>query len=71
MRSYVLTMLFVSCLCSLSTAQTKVIAHRGSSGIAPENTLSAFQQAIDQARAEMRAERLDPSVEVIEVIKEV
>ncbi|WP_286757271.1 glycerophosphodiester phosphodiesterase family protein [Roseivirga sp. UBA838] len=48
MRSYVLTMLFVSCLCSLSTAQTKVIAHRGSSGIAPENTLSAFQQAIDQ-----------------------
>ena len=28
-------------------AQTKVIAHRGFSGIAPENTLAAFQKAID------------------------
>jgi len=28
-------------------AQTKVIAHRGFSGIAPENTLVAFQKAID------------------------
>jgi glycerophosphoryl diester phosphodiesterase len=28
-------------------AQTKVIAHRGFSGIAPENTLAAFQKAIE------------------------
>lgn len=28
-------------------AQTKVIAHRGFSGIAPENTLAAIQKAID------------------------
>ena len=28
-------------------AQTKVIAHRGFSGVAPENTLAAFQKAID------------------------
>jgi glycerophosphoryl diester phosphodiesterase len=32
---------------SVSQAQTKVIAHRGFSGIAPENTLIAFQKAID------------------------
>ena len=31
----------------MSQAQTKVIAHRGFSGIAPENTLAAFQKAID------------------------
>lgn len=31
----------------MSHAQTKVIAHRGFSGIAPENTLAAFQKAID------------------------
>jgi len=31
----------------LANAQTKIIAHRGFSGIAPENTLSAFQKAID------------------------
>jgi len=29
------------------SAQTKIIAHRGFSGIAPENTLIAFQKAID------------------------
>lgn len=28
-------------------AQTKIIAHRGFSGVAPENTLIAFQKAID------------------------
>lgn len=28
-------------------AQTKIIAHRGASGLAPENTLAAFQQALD------------------------
>lgn len=28
-------------------SQTKIIAHRGFSGIAPENTLAAFQRAID------------------------
>jgi len=31
----------------LTNAQTKIIAHRGFSGIAPENTLIAFQKAID------------------------
>lgn len=35
-------------LAQVSNGQTKVIAHRGSSGIAPENTLAAFQKAIDQ-----------------------
>ncbi|MFK7925818.1 MAG: glycerophosphodiester phosphodiesterase [Bacteroidia bacterium] len=31
----------------LTSAQTKIIAHRGFSSIAPENTLIAFQKAID------------------------
>lgn len=31
----------------LTTAQTKIIAHRGFSNIAPENTLIAFQKAIE------------------------
>ncbi len=31
----------------LTNAQTKIIAHRGFSNIAPENTLIAFQKAID------------------------
>jgi glycerophosphoryl diester phosphodiesterase len=31
----------------LTYAQTKIIAHRGFSGIAPENTLIAFQKAIE------------------------
>jgi glycerophosphoryl diester phosphodiesterase len=31
----------------LATAQTKIIAHRGFSSIAPENTLIAFQKAIE------------------------
>ena len=30
-----------------TNAQTKIIAHRGFSGIAPENTLIAFQKAIE------------------------
>lgn len=38
------TLLFFS---FVSQGQTKVIAHRGFSGIAPENTLAAFQKAID------------------------
>lgn len=42
--------IIVAALVWLSTsikAQTKVIAHRGFSSIAPENTLIAFQKAID------------------------
>lgn len=31
----------------LTSAQTKIIAHRGFSGVAPENTLIAFQKAIE------------------------
>jgi len=31
----------------MTNAQTKIIAHRGFSGIAPENTLIAFQKAIE------------------------
>jgi len=31
----------------LTNAQTKIIAHRGFSGVAPENTLIAFQKAIE------------------------
>ncbi|MCB0506008.1 MAG: glycerophosphodiester phosphodiesterase, partial [Cyclobacteriaceae bacterium] len=31
----------------MTNAQTKVIAHRGFSGVAPENTLAAFQKAIE------------------------
>ena len=31
----------------LMVGQTKIIAHRGFSGIAPENTLAAFQKAIE------------------------
>ena len=31
----------------LNYAQTKIIAHRGFSSIAPENTLIAFQKAIE------------------------
>jgi len=41
---------FVTVLVFLSThinAQTKIIAHRGFSSIAPENTLIAFQKAIE------------------------
>jgi glycerophosphoryl diester phosphodiesterase len=32
---------------TITSAQTKIIAHRGFSGAAPENTLIAFQKAID------------------------
>lgn len=43
--------LIILCLLTLSIlsmkAQTKVIAHRGFSGLAPENTLAAFQKAIE------------------------
>ncbi|MCF6298081.1 MAG: hypothetical protein L3J08_08905, partial [Flavobacteriaceae bacterium] len=41
-------MFFMLMVCSVSiNAQTKVIAHRGFSSIAPENTLIAFQKAIE------------------------
>ncbi len=39
------TILFLSSI--MIQAQTKIIAHRGFSSIAPENTLIAFQKAID------------------------
>lgn len=43
---FIFIVLFV--LSSIGTnAQTKIIAHRGFSSIAPENTLIAFQKAID------------------------
>lgn len=39
---------FLLLVCStIMHSQTKIIAHRGFSGIAPENTLAAFQKAID------------------------
>lgn len=38
---------FILINASLLMAQTKVIAHRGFSSAAPENTLAAFQMAID------------------------
>lgn len=43
------TLLIISTfLTSMMTqSQTKIIAHRGFSGVAPENTLIAFQKAID------------------------
>lgn len=41
---FIYTLLFFT---TMAQAQTKVIAHRGFSGIAPENTLAAFQKAID------------------------
>jgi len=42
------TFIIVLTLCSIMTnAQTKIIAHRGFSGMAPENTLIAFQKAIE------------------------
>lgn len=44
-RLIVVLMLISSSL--LTNAQTKIIAHRGFSEIAPENTLIAFQKAID------------------------
>lgn len=34
-------------MCTVGQAQTKIIAHRGFSALAPENTISAFQKAID------------------------
>lgn len=46
MRKIVLSFLFLLTVLIMH-GQTKVIAHRGFSGIAPENTLAAFQKAID------------------------
>jgi glycerophosphoryl diester phosphodiesterase len=43
-----ITFIILLALCSIMmNAQTKIIAHRGFSGIAPENTLIAFQKAIE------------------------
>ena len=44
-KAFLLSILLLTGL--LSQAQTKVAAHRGFSSIAPENTLIAFQKAID------------------------
>ena len=44
-RILILTVL--NLFASLSFAQTKIVAHRGFSSLAPENTLIAFQKAID------------------------
>jgi len=44
-RFIIIILLILSSL--LTNAQTKIIAHRGFSGIAPENTLLAFQKAIE------------------------
>ncbi|WP_420385894.1 glycerophosphodiester phosphodiesterase [Roseivirga sp.] len=46
MKKLILCCLFTFSML-MSQAQIKVIAHRGFSGIAPENTLAAFQKAID------------------------
>jgi glycerophosphoryl diester phosphodiesterase len=46
MKKYILIVLLA--LCSILTyAQTRIVAHRGFSSIAPENTLIAFQKAIE------------------------
>jgi len=47
LRNNLILVVFVFFFTIQITAQTKVIAHRGFSGIAPENTLKAFQEAID------------------------
>ena len=44
-RIILVTVLAMSSM--IAQAQTKIVAHRGFSHIAPENTLSAFQKAID------------------------
>lgn len=45
-KKIITTLVFIM-LNLFTTAQTKIIAHRGFSGIAPENTLAAFQKAIE------------------------
>ena len=46
--TYKITVITVLVMFSIMTnAQTKIVAHRGFSSIAPENTLIAFQKAID------------------------
>ena len=44
-RNFFMVVLALSSI--MTNAQTKIIAHRGFSSIAPENTLIAFQKAID------------------------
>ena len=43
-NSFLLILTFIY---SMGQAQTKIIAHRGFSAVAPENTITAFQKAID------------------------
>ena len=45
-KSITLTAAFVAYACAVE-ASVSVIAHRGNSSEAPENTLSAFRQAIE------------------------
>jgi len=45
--STLLAMLIISAAFVAASAQTKIIAHRGASSVAPENTLAAFQKAAD------------------------
>jgi len=52
----------VACICAFfvcvksSTTPPSVIAHRGSSGIAPENTMAAFQLAVNQGANGLEAD---------------
>ena len=46
MKKITLILLFAS-IVAVTNAQTKIIAHRGFSSVAPENTLLAFQKAIE------------------------
>ena len=47
MKRILVLCLFVLLTTPAIFAQTKIIAHRGFSGIAPENTLASFQKAIE------------------------
>jgi glycerophosphoryl diester phosphodiesterase len=54
----VLSFLFISLLvCGNCISQTLVIAHRGASAYEPENTLAAFEKAI-----EMKADYIETDV---------
>jgi glycerophosphoryl diester phosphodiesterase len=43
----IILIILIALTSMMTQSQTKIIAHRGFSGIAPENTLIAFQKAID------------------------
>jgi glycerophosphoryl diester phosphodiesterase len=47
MKKRILLLVILTLLLTSSRAQTKIIAHRGFSGIAPENTMIAFKKAIE------------------------